>query len=297
MSLHGKSGTRESSLKLALAFCVADLMLMSVAAYRSNSVTIMGDLLKEATDTLAVLAAFYTIRAVRRSASQQFSYGIGKLENLVSIWIGVITLGCAIFVTLRAVHHMNNPQVPAGTEVGIAIFALYTGICFYIWARTKRAMGKHSSAIMESQAKLWFSKGCFDAINGSSLFIALMFSDKSWSVYVDPIASLLGVLFMLHAAWGMASSSVGDLLDATIEESIQLQIMRQLVHHMDSYERIHQVRARRSGPNIYVEIFLEFNPMDLMGDVQKRIDALRKDLQSNHAGMDISIRPTAAIAD
>jgi divalent metal cation (Fe/Co/Zn/Cd) transporter len=114
---------------------------------------------------------------------------------------------------------------------------------------------------------------------------------------VDPIASLLGVLFMLHAAWGMASSSVGDLLDATIEESVQLQIMRQLVHHMDSYERIHQVRARRSGPNIYVEIFLEFNPTDLMGDVQKRIDALRKDLQANHAGMDISIRPTAAIAD
>ena len=160
MSVHGKSGTRESSLKLALAFCVADLILMGFAAYRSNSVTIMGDLLKEATDTLAVLAAFYTIRAVRRSVSHQFSYGIGKLENLVSIWIGVITLGCAIFVTLRAVHHLNNPQVPAGTEVGIAIFALYTGICFYIWARTKRAMGKHSSAIMESQAKLWFSHEC-----------------------------------------------------------------------------------------------------------------------------------------
>ena len=67
--------------------------------------------------------------------------------------------------------------------------------------------------------------------------------------------------------------------------------------NMDSYERIHQVRARRSGPNIYVEIFLEFNPMDLMGDVQKRIDALRADLQANHTGMDISIRPTAPTPD
>jgi divalent metal cation (Fe/Co/Zn/Cd) transporter len=57
------------------------------------------------------------------------------------------------------------------------------------------------------------------------------------------------------------------------------------------------VRARRSGPNIYVEIFLEFNPADLMGDVQKRIDALCAYLQAHHTGMDISIRPTAATPD
>ena len=98
---------------------------------------------------------------------------------------------------------------------------------------------------------------------------------------------------------GNHDAAVAGLTDAQLDTPYRPDgwTVRQLVHHMDSYERIHQVRARRSGPNIYVEIFLEFNPTDLMGDVQKRIDALRKDLQANHAGMDISIRPTAAIAD
>lgn len=267
---------------------------MGSAAMMSNSVTIMGDVLKESTDTLSVLAAFLTIRAVRRSATHQFSYGIGKLENLVSIAIGVIMMSCGIFVTIRAMHHFKNPIMPEGTHAGIAIFALYACIGYFIWARNKRIVAQQPSAIMESQARLWFSKASFDVVMGSGLLLALVFRQNEWSWYIDPIASLVGVLFMFHAAWGMASSSVGDLLDATIEETVQLKIMRELVTHIDSYERIHKVRARRSGPNIYVEIFLEFNPNDLMGDVQKRIDALRADLEAQIPGTDVSIRPTAS---
>ncbi len=294
MSHHGSSGTRESSLKFALAFCFIDLVLMGSAALMSNSVTIMGDVLKESTDTLSVLAAFLTIRAVRRSATHQFSYGIGKLENLVSITIGVIMMACGVFVTVRALHHFSHPEMPEGTQAGIAIFALYACIGYWIWGRNKRIISEQPSAIMESQARLWFSKASFDVVMGSGLLLALIFRQDQWSWYIDPIASLVGVLFMFHAAWGMASSSVGDLLDATIEESVQLKIMRELVTHIDSYERIHKVRARRSGPNVYVEIFLEFNPTDLMGDVQKRIDALRADLESQIPGTDVSVRPTAS---
>jgi cation diffusion facilitator family transporter len=294
MSHHGTSGTREGSLKFALWFCCVDLVLMGSAAMMSNSVTIMGDVLKEATDTLSVLAAFLTIRAVRRSASHQFSYGIGKLENLVSIIIGVIMMACGIFVTIRAIHHFSHPIMPEGTQAGIALFALYACVGYWIWARNKRIVAQQPSAIMESQARLWFSKASFDVVMGSGLLLALIFRQSEWSWYIDPIASLVGVLFMFHAAWGMASSSVGDLLDATIEESVQLKIMSGLVVHIDSYERIHKVRARRSGPNVYVEIFLEFNPNELMGVVQTKIDALRADLESQIPGTDVSIRPTAS---
>ena len=85
---------------MALIFCFIDLALMGAAAFNSNSVTILGDLLKETTDTLSVLAAFLTVRAVRRSPGQRFAYGVGKLENLVSVSIGVIMVACALFVTV-----------------------------------------------------------------------------------------------------------------------------------------------------------------------------------------------------
>jgi divalent metal cation (Fe/Co/Zn/Cd) transporter len=98
---------------------------------------------------------------------------------------------------------------------------------------------------------------------------------------------------MLHATWAMTSSSVGDLLDATVEETTQLRILRQLVQRMDDFERLHKIRTRRSGPNLYVEIFLEFDPKLIMGEAQKRIDAIRQDMEQMIPGADVSIRPTS----
>jgi cation diffusion facilitator family transporter len=293
----GSAGTREGSLRMALVFCLIDLALMGSAAWNSNSVTILGDLLKEATDTLAVLAAFMTVRAVRRSPGYRFAYGIGKIENLVSVSIGVVMIVCALTVTVRSAHQLRYPEMARGTLPGIAVFALYAAIGFYISLRARRIANRQPSAIMESQAKLWFSKGAFDAAMGFGLLIALFFQDYEWSWYLDPLASLVGVVFMIHAAWAMTTSSVGDLLDATVSEETQIRIMRELVHHIDDYERIHKIRTRRSGPHMYSEIFLEFDPNILMGEAQRRIDSIRADLESQIPGLDVAIRPTVQPVD
>jgi divalent metal cation (Fe/Co/Zn/Cd) transporter len=102
---------------------------------------------------------------------------------------------------------------------------------------------------------------------------------------------------MIHAAWGMASSSVGDLLDATVEEETQLKIMGELVRHIDDYERIHKVRTRRSGPNMYAEIYLEFDPELRMGEAQRRIDAIGADLRARISGLDVAICPVGPSAE
>ena len=68
-------GTRERSLLAALLFCLVDISLMGVAAYFSNSVTLLADVLKEFTDFLSVLAAFITLRAVQRSPDHRFKIG------------------------------------------------------------------------------------------------------------------------------------------------------------------------------------------------------------------------------
>ena len=284
-------GTRERSLHYALLFCLVDVALMGGAVYLSNSLALLSDLLKEATDLLSILAAFLTIRAVRRSPDHRFSYGIGKLENLVSLTIGLFMLASALWITWRSAHHLASPQMAEGTIPGICIFALYTLIGYRIYFRTSQIARQQPSVIMESQARLWFSKASFDATMGSALLVAYLFRHETWSWYLDPLASLIGVLFMIHAAWAMASSSVKDLLDATIEETTQLRILRQLVQHLDDYDRLHKVRTRRSGPRIYVEIFLQFDPSLLMGEVQRRIDKLQQSIGEIIPGADISIRP------
>ena len=283
---------RERSLAIALAFCLGDLLLIGAAALASNSLTILSDFLKELGDTSAVLAAFLTVRAVRRAPTHQFAYGIGKLENLVSISIVVLMVAAGTAIGWTALSHLADPKPAEGTLPGIAIFALYATIGFSISARQFRLLRSEHSPIMASQARLWLSKATFDALMASALGLALLFRDQAWSLYLDPLAALVGAGFMLHSAWQIAANSVGDLLDAALDESLQIEILRCLVLHFDDSEHLHRIRTRRSGPRIYIELSLGFDDRLVMSDVIARIERIRESVAAAIVGADITIVPS-----
>lgn len=295
MSIAASSNSHERGLQVAVAFCLLDVCLTGGAALASTSLTIMSDFLKESTDFLAVLAAYLTVRAVRRAPDERYAYGIGKLENLVSMAIAVAMVACAGFILVQASHHLRNPQPTEGTLPGIVIFTTYAVIGFGIWMRNRVELRKRDSAILESQAKLWFSKACFDALMALALITQVVFHGQPWSWYLDPIASLLGVFFLLHAAWSITSSSMGDLLDASLSEHLQLRILRQLVDRFDDYDRLEKIRTRRSGPRVYVEVFLHFDPALLMGEVQRRIDAITAQITHEIPGTEVVIVPSSGV--
>ncbi|NCZ97544.1 cation transporter, partial [bacterium] len=147
------AGTREKNLLLALGFCGLDVVLMAGAAWYSDSLAILSDLLKESTDFLAVLASFLTVLALRRAPDHRFAYGIGKLENLVSLFIGLVMVGCSLFLLTQVVNHFHHPIPTSGTLPGIVIFAVYALIGFGIWARNRWILCHQHSPIIESQAR------------------------------------------------------------------------------------------------------------------------------------------------
>ena len=96
----------------------------------------------------------------------------------------------------------------------------------------------------------------------------------------------------------MASSSVEDLLDATLEETTKLRIMRHMVEYFADYEHLYHIRTRRSGPRVYVEVFLRFDPELRIGDVAHTINRLRSAIGASIPGADVTVcpvEPSAAI--
>jgi divalent metal cation (Fe/Co/Zn/Cd) transporter len=87
---------------------------------------------------------------------------------------------------------------------------------------------------------------------------------------------------------------MGDLLDASLSEHLQLRILRQLVERFDDYDRLHKIRTRRSGPRVYVEVFLQFNPALLMGEVQNRIDAITRQITQEIPGTEVVVVPSVS---
>ena len=95
-----------------------------------------------------------------------------------------------------------------------------------------------------------------------------MLHDYSWSVYIDPIASLIIAGTILLAAIGIFTSSFYDLLDRTLEEADQMVILRELTKQFDQYDEMHGIRSRRAGGKEFIEVFLGYDPERTVRDVQ-----------------------------
>ncbi len=160
---------------------------------------------------------------------------------------------------------------------------------------------KTEGALKRAQDSMILAQGFVIGVLGFNLLQIL-----STKVYgVDPLQwqgfvsnSLLGAVaglivgFLIFSAYGVVSTSLGDLLDRTLDESLQLIIVRALARHFDEYAGFHGLRSRRSGRDVYIEIFLEFDGTRPMSDVQRSIDAMASTIEQDIPGSHAVICPT-----
>ncbi|MFA6225609.1 MAG: cation transporter dimerization domain-containing protein [Methanoregula sp.] len=112
-------------------------------------------------------------------------------------------------------------------------------------------------------------------------------------MYIDPAVSFVIIGFLLLAGYREISSSLPDLFDQTLEEELQLVILRELSSSFDKYFDFHGVRSRRSGSRIYIDIFLGFDPEQKVGDMQGYINSLKGSLEALIPGSVVCIIPTS----
>jgi cation diffusion facilitator family transporter len=298
---------KESSARTAVIAGAFDTAMTIVAMLLSNSAVLLADSLKTALEFIAVLLAWLSIRRITRGGGQDYEFGIGKLENLASLVIGALMLIVFLVIVGNAIRSIISPSHIAGVGLWISIagqvvYAVINGVLF---VRARRGAKTEHSPIMESQAKLFFTRCFGNVFIFLSLVLSIALAKYSWSVYIDPVAALVVAATIVMSAIGVFSSSCYDLLDGAIEEEDKLKIMRALAENFDRYDMIYGIRSRRSGSRAFIEIFLGFDPAKLVGDVERDIEAIRQAVSQHFASGSVIVvmgpepktpPPTIAIA-
>lgn len=233
-----------------------------------------------------------------KGTTDTYNYGYGKLENLASLVVAAVMIISLAIIFFNAVARFQNPVAIGGLGTGIGIGVLFAGLAgsanAWCWLRTRRLSQKEVSPIMESQWRLFRARTIANLCVISSLVLSVALRKYSWTVYIDPGGSIVLSGFLFFSAYGVISMSVYDLLDRTLEESLQLVILRELASYFDEYIAFHGTRSRRSGGNIYVEVFLEFDGEKRMKEVQEVIDSMKTRLEQKIPDSEVAIVPTTS---
>lgn len=290
-SFSAKQRTVLTSLIIDFVLWLPDI----AAAILSGSIVLFADAVKCANEILATFFAYLTIRKMAKGGAGAYDYGMGKFETVTSVITGGVMFVSLALVFFVAIYRIAVPAsiVHEGAYLGIFLMIIGVSTNTWLWQKNLKLFRKEPSPIMDSQWRLFRTKAFSDFAVLISLIATLGLSHYAWSLYIDPLASFIIAGFLLFSGYRVIMSSLPDLLDKTLDEELQMVIVRHLADFFDDYSALHGVRSRRSGNNVYIEILLEFDGEKRMCEVQESINRIKQSLEATIPRSCVSIVPTS----
>ncbi len=289
---------KQRTVFIGFAIGAIAMVPMTTSYIFSNySFTILVAVLGTAADTVVSFLSWLTLRKASKGKTFEYNYGYGKWENLISLTMaGVMFISVGFVLYGAMVRLFIEPSYikPTGVIIAICISIAAIIINISLWRKNYALAQIEPSPIMESQWRLFRAKVMNSACSLSSYALSLIFLSYSWSFVFDPIFSILLTIFLGYSAYGLFTNSVYDLLDRTLDETLQLVILKQLASYYDEYTQFHGVTSRRAGGKIYIELFLEFDGTRTMAAVQKVIEDIRTALEGEIKYSRVTIAPVTA---
>ena len=260
----------------------------------SGSVSFFALTLKTTNEGVATTLAWMVARKIAGGESHAYDYGLGKMESLVRIVTGGLILASIIMVVAAALYRILNPAPldPTGVAIAILILIISIGSNVWFWVANHRVAIRVPTPLMDSEWQLFRLKAAGNGVVLAALLLGILCAGLPFAEYIDPVASLIVIVLLLYSGYGMILSSLPDLLDRTLEEELQMVVIRELAGYFEHYKHFHGVRSRRSGGRVYIEILLEFEGSLLMCEVQEIINRMKRSLEEKIPKSSVNIVPT-----
>jgi cobalt-zinc-cadmium efflux system protein len=205
---HGvTAGADTRYLSIVLALLVGFMIVEVVAAVASGSLALLSDAGHLLTDAVAILASLWAIRLAARPARDAWTFGWKRAEILSAAANGVTLLVVSALVLAEAVRRLISP--PAVHGLPVLIVAL-VGVVVNLIAVWTLAKANRSSLNVQGS----FVHIVTDLYGFLATAIAGLVVLSTHFTRADPIASLVVVALMLHAAWQLLRDSGRILLEA-----------------------------------------------------------------------------------
>lgn len=268
------------AVRRAFLISSSNFLLKLGATLLTRSATQLTDMLRTGAESLACLFSWIVLSRIARGRVIRFDYGYGKLENASSLVVAGALMVALALALLSAYERLRHPVTLTDVGFGLLVACYATAASWWAWLRARAEAKREGSRVLESQAEMFLGKTAANVCVVGSLSLAWLFEGRPWVVYADPLFSLVLAAVLGHNIYMILAPNVSELLDRSLEEELQLVILRELAASFEDYENFHGLRTRRTGAKVHIELFLEFAPDRLMGEVQGVIDRLRARIEA-----------------
>lgn len=230
------------------------MVIKLLAGHYGKSEAVFADGMESACDFAAILSTIVALKISRKPFDDKHRYGHGKSENIAAILVSLVIFAAGGGILCRAVHTImtqdyTEPQLIA-VLAAIATIIIKEGLFRY----TRKFSKKLESPALEAMA-MDHRK---DALTSIATLVGVG-GAYFGAVLMDPLAAGLTALFIFHIAGKIFHSAAHDLMDGQPPVEM-LTAITAIADGVPSVECVHEIRGRRSGQYVILDLKLEMDP-------------------------------------
>ena len=223
-----------------------------VIGIMSGSIAIISEALHSASDLVAAIIAFYSVRKAAVPPDLHHHYGHEKVENLSGVIEALLIIAAAGVIiyegVLKVIHGLHIDHIWLGVAVmatsGVANLIVSRRVLYPVARRTQSAALEADAAHLLTDVYTSFG------VAGGLLLVKL----TGWELF-DPIAAIAVAVLIIRTGYLLVVQSTKVLLDQTLPES-ELEDIRRCVkdHRGDLIVGYHRLRARQAGNRRHIDL-------------------------------------------
>ena len=256
--------TREKEIyKVTLVGSVANILLTVlkfVAGVVGHSAAMTADAVHSLSDLLTDAVVLVFVRISAKPEDRSHDYGHGKYETLATTIIGIALAAVAIGIGAKAIAALlfwwrgGTLEAPGMLALWAAVVSILLKELVYQYT-VRRGRSLNSPAV---EANAWHHRS--DALSSVGTLVGIggaILLGNRWTM-LDPLASLIVAFFILRVAWKLMHQGLNELLEASLPEEVEKEIL-DIVSSFPDVHDPHHLRTRRIGSRYAIELHIRMD--------------------------------------
>ena len=254
LETNSRSRAARTTVKLVLGM----VALKGATWLYTGSSGILGSALDSVFDVLASLLVLWAVTTAERPADADHPWGHGKAEGLASLMQAVLVLVVGLGFVAHTVNRALIQDAPPleGEWVGVAVMVISSGVTVWLVWNLRRSARATGSPALEADSHHYSSDLLLNAAVAIGLGLSWLLDGARWP---DWAVGLGIAILILNTARKIFLKSLETLMDRGLKPQEAAAVLRTLASLAPRVAGFHDLRTRRSGADVFVELHLDLD--------------------------------------
>jgi len=259
-----------SFIMLALSF-----LIRIFGFYLGDNVALGMEAVHLVVDIGITLFILVTLKIISSNYTKKFSYGLFKLEDLISLALAIMVAITGIELFLSGYNVQSSKSIESGIFQAVSIIPLV------IAANLKVRAGKEiRSPSLQADGKHTYT----DFYEGAGVSAGLILAGIFHNNYFFLGSIIIAFVALLLTAYSIGRESIFSLLDLPKDKSLNKKIM-EIASSIKGIKEVKEIRLRWAGPVIFVEIVVDMDPMITIDEAHPITETLEEKIKERIEGV------------